>query len=120
MFVYPYPTHFLSSAATSTNIDVTFSETVQGVDVTDLVLTGSGATGAVKGTPTHQGANVWRFPVSNLQNGPVNVSLAPDANDIEDASGNDLAPVSWSFTVNDATPTPTGTTPTPADTTTLA
>jgi len=38
--------------------------------------------------------------VSNLQNGPVNVSLAPDAGDIEDAAGNDLAPTSWSFMVN--------------------
>ena len=30
----------------------------------------------------------------------MNVSLAPDANDIEDGAGNDLAPATWSFTVS--------------------
>ncbi|MGE0758168.1 MAG: Ig-like domain-containing protein [Pirellulaceae bacterium] len=85
---------------TSINIDVTFSEPVSGVDVGDLVLTGAGAAGATKGTPSSVGGNTWRFPVSNLTNGAVDVALAPDANDIEDAAGNDLAPVSWSFTVN--------------------
>jgi hypothetical protein len=87
-------------SATSTYIDVTFSEPVNGVDVTDLVLSGSGAANAVKSAPTNIGGNTWRFAVTNLQNGPVNVSLAPDANDIEDAVGNDLAPTSWSFAVN--------------------
>jgi len=86
-------------AATSTNIDVTFSEAVSGADVTDLVLTGSGAVNAVKSAPTNVGGNTWRFAVSNLQNGPVNVSLAPDPNDIEDTAGNDLAPTSWSFSI---------------------
>ena len=84
----------------STNIDITFSETVTGVDATDLVLTGSGAISAVKGVPTNIGGNTWRFPVSGLANGTVNVSLAPDADDTEDTSGNDLAPVSWSFNVS--------------------
>jgi hypothetical protein len=64
------------------------------------VLTGTGAAAAVKSAPTNLGGNTWRFAVSNLQNGTVNVSLAPDANDIEDAAGNDLAPSSWSFTVS--------------------
>ena len=87
-------------SSSSTNIDVTFSEAVSGVDINDLVLTGTGAAAAVKSTPTNIGGNTWRFAVSNLQNGTVNVSLAPDANDIEDAAGNDLAPASWSFTVS--------------------
>jgi methionine-rich copper-binding protein CopC len=87
----------------TTNIDITFSEPVTGVDVTDLVLSGSGATGAVKAAPVNTSGNVWRFAVSGLQNGPVNVSLAPDAGDIEDAAGNDLAPASWSFTVSIST-----------------
>jgi hypothetical protein len=77
-----------------------FSEGVNGVDGTDLVLTGAGAAVAVKGPPVNIGNNTWRFAVSNLQNGPVNVSLAPDSGDIEDAAGNDLAPVRWSFTVS--------------------
>ena len=80
-------------SSSSTNIDVTFSEAVSGVDINDLVLTGTGAAAAVKSTPTNIGGNTWRFAVSNLQNGTVNVSLAPDANDIEDAAGNDLAAV---------------------------
>ncbi|MEX2213887.1 MAG: choice-of-anchor B family protein, partial [Phycisphaeraceae bacterium] len=83
----------------SVNIDVTFSEPVVGVDVTDIVLTGSGAASAVKSAPIDLGGNTWRFAVSGLVNGAVNVSLAPDANDIEDAAGNDLAPLSWSYTV---------------------
>jgi hypothetical protein len=87
----------------STNIDVTFSEVVSGVDVTDLVLSGIGAAAAVKSGPVHLGNNTWRFTVSNLQNGPVSVSLAPDAGDIEDAAGNDVASVNWSFIVSIAT-----------------
>ena len=87
-------------SSSSANIDVTFSEAVSGVDINDLVLTGTGAAAAVKGTPANVGGNTWRFAVSNLQNGTVNVSLAPDANDIEDAAGNDLAAASWSFTVS--------------------
>jgi methionine-rich copper-binding protein CopC len=86
--------------SSSANIDVTFSEAVSGVDVTDLVLTGAGAAAAVKSTPFNIGGNTWRFAVSNLQNGSVNVSLAPNANDIEDTAGNDLAPSSWSYTVS--------------------
>ena len=87
-------------SSSSANIDVTFSEAVSGVDINDLVLTGTGAAAAVKSTPTNVGGNTWRFAVSNLQNGTVNVSLAPDANDIEDGAGNDLAPSTWSFTVS--------------------
>ena len=82
---------------------MTFSEAVSNVDVTDLVLTGTGATTAVKSTPTNLGGNTWRFAVNNLQNGSVDVSLAPDANDIEDSAGNDLAPLSWSYSVSIAT-----------------
>ena len=48
---------------------------------------------AVKSAPFNIGGNTWRFAVSNLQNGTVNVSLAPDAN----ASG----PV-WVEWVNEA------------------
>jgi hypothetical protein len=94
------PANGATIGASSANIEVTFSEAVTGVEATDLVLSGSGAAGAVKSTPVSVGGNTWRFSVSNLQNGPVNVSLAPDANDIEDAAGNDLAHASWSFTVN--------------------
>ncbi len=93
----PAPNATISTS--STNIDVTFSETVVGVDATDLVLTGTAAASATKGTPTDQGGNTWRFPVSGLVNGTLNVSLAPDANDMEDSAGNDLANVTWSYTV---------------------
>lgn len=82
------------------NLDVTFSEPVVGVDATDLVLTGSSSVGAIKGTPINVSGNLWRFPVSGLVNGTLNVSLAPDANDIEDAAGNDLALSSWSYSVS--------------------
>jgi|GEM_PF-3037860 len=85
--------------SSSTNVDVTFSEAVKGVDVTDLVLTGTGAAGAVKSAPINVGGNTWRFGLSGLTNGAVNVSLAPDANDIEDLAGNDLAKLTWAFNV---------------------
>ena len=92
----------MGSVVTSASItvDVTYSETVIGVDATDLVLTGTGTTAAAVGTPTDQGGNVWRFAVTGLTTGPANISLAPDASDIEDSAGNDLANATWSYTVD--------------------
>ncbi len=94
---------YQAADSTLDGIDVQFSEAVVGVDATDLVLTGPGATGAVVGTPQMLGsADRWRFPVSGLTaTGQVNLSLAPDLNDVEDPGGNDLRPrpTSWSFDV---------------------
>jgi len=86
--------------SSTANLDITFSEAVVGVDVTDLVLTGAGAAGASLASPLHLGGNLWRFTVSNLQNGLVIANLASDPNDIEDAAGNDLGASSWSFNVS--------------------
>jgi hypothetical protein len=94
----PAPSSTITNS--SVNIDVTFSEPVQGVDATDLVLTGTAAGAAVKGTPTNTSGNTWRFPVSNLASGALNVSLAPDPADIQDLAGNTLANVTWSYTVS--------------------
>ena len=88
----------------SLNVDVTFDETVVGVDSTDLVLTGAAAGlapgGASVGTPTNTSGTTWQFPIAGLVDGSLNVSLAPDANDIEDSAGNDLANLTWSYTVS--------------------
>ena len=84
-------------AATSIEVDVTFSETVVGVDATDLVL--SGTAGGAVGTPANQGGNTWRFPITGLAPGLLDLSLAPDAGDIEDAAGIDLANAQWSYSV---------------------
>jgi hypothetical protein len=81
------------------NVDITFSETVLGVDVSDLELSGPAAASATKAAPTNVGGNTWRFPISGLANGTLNLSLAPDANDIEDVAGNDVANLAWSYTV---------------------
>ena len=35
------------------------------------------------GTPLRTSGDTWRFSISGLANGALNVSLAPDANDIE-------------------------------------
>ena len=88
-------------ATNNVNIDITFSETVTGVDSTDMILTGAAAAGATIGAPTDQGSNVWRFPITLVTNGTLNISLAPDGNDIEDLSGNDLTPrpTTWSYAV---------------------
>ena len=81
------------------DLDVTFSEVVYGVDATDLVLSGSAASGATVGTPVNMGGDTWRFPVSNLAEGKLYLTLASDADDIEDAVGNDLVKTIWSYSV---------------------
>ncbi|MBN1345865.1 MAG: Ig-like domain-containing protein [Phycisphaerae bacterium] len=86
------------------NVDVTFSEAVAGVDGSDMELSGTAAGSASVGTPNDLGANTWRFPISGLVSGTLSISLAPDANDIEDLAGNDLANVIWSYTVDIPTP----------------
>lgn len=88
--------------AGSVNIDVTFGEVVQNVDVTDMVLTGTSTDGStsvlsailVNGT-------TWRFAVVGLKpgSGTLAVSLAPDADDISDMAGNDLDLVTWNYAV---------------------
>ena len=85
------------------DIDITFSRSVTGVDVSDLILSGDATTsGAVVGEPTNQGGSTWRFPVTGLDNGSLDISLAPDPDDIEDLDGTDLspAPTTWSYTVD--------------------
>ena len=81
----------------SINIDITFSEPVQGVDATDLVLGGTAAGSALVGDPLNTAGNTWRFPVKWLMDGTLDLSLAPDADDIEDLAGHDLANVTWSY-----------------------
>ena len=98
--VTPAGTSTITAAAA--NIDVTFSELVVGVDATDLVLSGAASAGALVGAPAHIGGDTWRFPVSGLGHGTLDVSLAPDADGIEDLAGNDLdpQPTTWSYTVS--------------------
>src|SRR5205085_424429 len=86
----------------SVNVDVTFSEAVVGVDYTDLEISGPATTGSFgRDAATNLGGNTWRFPLSGLANGALNISLAPDAGDIRDATGNDLGPrpTIWSYSV---------------------
>ncbi len=85
----------------SIDIDVTFSEEVQGVDATDLVLSNTAAVWASVSTPVDLGGNTWRFTVSGLVSGTLDVSLAADADDIEDLAGNDLdpSPTQWTYSV---------------------
>ncbi len=85
----------------STNVDVTFSEPVTGLKGSDLTLSGAGAAGASVAAPTNVSGNVWRFAVSGLVTGPVNVTLAS----VNDRAANASASTNWNFTV--ATPTPT-------------
>ena len=83
----------------SVDIDVQFSEAVTGVDATDMVLKGTAAASATAGNVIHLGGNQYRFPVTGLVDGDLQVTLAPDANDIEDLAGNDLAEATFSLTV---------------------
>ena len=96
----PAPDSTITSA--SFNVDVTFSEPVRNVTADDLVLSGNaaGSRAAEVGSPVHQGNNTWRFPITGLVNGTLTLTLAPDANDIEDLAGNDLAQVQWEYDVH--------------------
>jgi type VI secretion system secreted protein VgrG len=80
-------------------VDVTFSQTVTGVDTTDMVLRGTAAAGAGVGAPSSLGGNVWQFPITGLVAGQLDIRLAPDSNGIKDLAGNDLAEVDWSYTI---------------------
>ena len=81
------------------DIDVAFSEIVVGIDASDMVISGDAAVIAGVGTPKDQGGNTWRFPITRLVEGTLDVSLALDPGDIEDLAGNDLANVMWSYEV---------------------
>jgi hypothetical protein len=82
-------------------IDVCFSERVQGVDVGDLMLSGSSATGAVVASvQLIDGRSTYRFTVNELVVGNLNIQLAPDTGDIKDIAGNNLDPVGWSYAVD--------------------
>jgi len=95
---------------TATDVDVTFSEPIQGLDATDLQLGGAAAASAIVGEPVLQGGRTWRFAISGLSDGTLDLSLAPDADDVEDLAGNDLdpSPTVWSYTVDTSAPLPGG------------
>ena len=67
-------------------IDVTFSEEVFGIGIEDLDLGGAGSVDSVMDL----GNNVWQFQVSGLNEGPINVSLAPNLGGVTDVAGNAL------------------------------
>ncbi len=104
----PTPGAILGDVALS--LEVTFSEPLPAtpLDSSDLVLTGYAATGANVGDPVLKvgTTTTWQFPVNGLVDGDLDVNLAPDPDDVEDAAGNDLdpSPTSWSYTV-DVAPT---------------
>ncbi len=99
----PYMVAVSPASATVINtrnafIDIDFSKTVVNVDASDMVLSGAAAAAAYVSTPSNPGGNLWRFPVHGLADGSLQVQLAPDADDIEDAAGNDLDPSPTAFT----------------------
>jgi hypothetical protein len=79
-------------------VDVAFSKPVVNVDASDMVLSGSAAAAAYVSTPSDLGGNRWRFPVHALADGSLQIELALDPDDIEDAAGNDLDPSPTVFT----------------------
>jgi hypothetical protein len=83
-------------------IFVTFSESVKAFGTgrpqsSSLVLTGAGATGALKGEPYLTNNNTWVFPVTFSAVGPLNLALGSSPQNIEDLAGNGLQPRSWSY-----------------------
>ena len=71
--------------ATSVNLDVTFSESVVGVDASDLELSGAASTSATVGTPIDRGGNTWQFPITGLGDGTAEfvdvVAVKEDGNE---------------------------------------
>ena len=105
----PYVVEVSPASATVINtrnvfVDVAFSKLVVKVDASDMVLSGSAAAAAYVSTPSNLGGNLWRFPVHTLADGSLQIHLAPDSNDIEDAAGNDLDPSPTVFTYTVADP----------------
>lgn len=90
----PLPNSFVSSNMT---VDVTFSEPVQDVDMTDLVPSGSAATNARVVSATSAGGSTWRFEIRGLATGLLNLTLAGHTGDIRDFTGNDIPAVTWRY-----------------------
>ncbi|MGB2809230.1 MAG: hypothetical protein WBC22_15920 [Sedimentisphaerales bacterium] len=88
------------------NIDVTFTKEVFGVDSNDMILSNTASVNAAVAEPSYLGARTWRFPITGLADGALDVSLSPEPNNIEDANGNDLwpIPIRWSYNVLLLTP----------------
>lgn len=80
-----------------------FNEAVQGVDVNDLLLSGSASKSASKTTAvdsvTFLNPTTVQFVVSDVQVGTLNYTLAPNAGDIQDLQGNNLSTQTGSFAV---------------------
>lgn len=89
-----------STVANLTSIDVTFDETVTGVETGDLTVNGSGAT-LSGGT----GAGPYTFTFSQPADGTVNVSLVVGG--IEDLAGNTIDVDNWTYDLNAANLTAT-------------
>jgi len=90
---------------TSINLDITFSEPIVTPEASAILLTGAAAATAIVGAPADQGGNKWRFSISSLTDGALNVSIAPEPDDIEDLLGNDLVNVDYDYTVDLIAPT---------------
>ena len=80
-------------------VTVTFHEPVSGVDKTDLVLGGPAAATASVGNPVLVQGNTWRFPITVYTAGTLNLTLAPDANDIIDIAGPSAPTTNWQYNV---------------------
>ncbi|MHC4184796.1 MAG: GLUG motif-containing protein [Planctomycetota bacterium] len=89
------------------DICVTFDRSVIGVDANDMLLSGDASISANVSLPVYLGDNTWKFQITNLVDGILEVSLAPSPNDIEGLGGNDLmpSPTKWKYNVLVLTPT---------------
>ncbi|MFY0591878.1 beta strand repeat-containing protein, partial [Roseivirga sp.] len=76
--------------ATTVNFDVTFSESVTGVDATDFTVDGSGVTGTI-GTVTGSGTS-YSVPVNTVSGtGTISIDLKSSGTSIIDGSSNAIA-----------------------------
>jgi len=86
------------------DLEIGFNEIVTGVDESDLVTSGSAVSGkgaVAVGTPSQVNDTTWSFPISGVQSGTFNYTIAPDPGDIQDLQGNDVPPTSDTFTLTE-------------------
>ncbi|MGF1572750.1 MAG: hypothetical protein ACFCU1_06725 [Sumerlaeia bacterium] len=88
----------------SVTIRFGFNEAVQGVDVSDLLVSGSaskslGAKATTVASATNVNPSTIEFVVTDVQAGTLDFTLAPDPGDLQDLQGNNVSSLSGSFTV---------------------
>jgi photosystem II stability/assembly factor-like uncharacterized protein len=86
--------------ATRLDLTISFSEAVTGVQAGHLVLRGDAAANATVSDAVQIGPALWQFAITGLQDGRLDIALAPPGATITDLAGNALLRQDWTYEVN--------------------